>query len=67
LRSIDGHATKQSKTARLLLEVNISGEPAKHRFEADEMESVIEETASLQSIQVDGLMAMAGLAGYVFR
>jgi pyridoxal phosphate enzyme (YggS family) len=63
LKAIDGHATEQSKRARVLLEVNVSGESAKHGFSVEEMESVIEEAAGLQAVQVDGLMAMAGLAG----
>lgn len=63
LKAINNHATEQSKTARVLLEVNISEEAAKHGFALDEMQTVLDEVADLQAVHVDGLMAMAGLTG----
>ena len=63
LKSIDGFATDQNKTARVLLEINVSGEEAKHGFSANELPAIVEAVAEFEAIQVDGLMAMAGLAG----
>jgi len=63
LEAIDGHAADQNKVARVLLEVNVSGEDAKHGFSPEELPAIVEVAASLKSTQVDGLMAMAGLAG----
>lgn len=63
LKAIDGHAVEQEKIARVLLEVNVSGESAKHGFSIGEMESVIAASADLKAVEVTGLMAMAGLAG----
>ena len=63
LKAIDGHAAEQNKVARVLLEVNVSGEEAKHGFSPDQLAAIVEAAAEFKSIQVDGLMAMAGLAG----
>ena len=63
LKSIDGHAAQQNKIARVLLEINVSGEEAKHGFSHEQLPSIVEAAAELKSIQVDGLMAMAGLDG----
>ena len=63
LKSIDGVAADQNKTARVLLEINVSGEEAKHGFSANELPAIVEAVADFKAIQVDGLMAMAGLAG----
>ena len=63
LKAIDGHAAEQNKVARVLLEINISGEEAKHGFASEQLPSIVEAAAELKSTQVDGLMAMAGLAG----
>jgi pyridoxal phosphate enzyme (YggS family) len=63
LNTIDGHATDQGKTSRVLLEVNVSGEQSKKGFSIEEMEQAIAAAAELRSVQVEGLMAMAGLEG----
>ena len=63
LKAIDGHAGELNKVARVLLEVNVSGEEAKHGFSPDQLSATVEAAAEFKSIQVDGLMAMAGLAG----
>lgn len=63
LKSIDGHAAEQNKITRVLLEVNVSGEAAKHGFSPEELPAIVAAAAELKSTQVDGLMAMAGLAG----
>ncbi|MDB2687169.1 YggS family pyridoxal phosphate-dependent enzyme [Mariniblastus sp.] len=63
LKAIDGHASDQSKVARVLLEVNVSGEEAKHGFAAEQLPAIVEAVGELKATQVGGLMAMAGLAG----
>lgn len=47
----------------VLLEINVSGEEAKHGFSPSELESVLEHAATLPAIRVHGLMCMAGLSG----
>ena len=63
LKSIDGFAAEQNKVARVLLEVNVSGEEAKHGFSSNEIPAMIDSAADFKSVQIEGLMAMAGLAG----
>ena len=63
LKAIDGFAAEQDKVARVLLEVNVSGEEAKHGFTPAELPSIVEAVEGFAATQVDGLMAMAGLAG----
>ena len=47
----------------MLLEVNVSGESAKHGFAASELASALEHVAGLEHVVVEGLMCMAGLEG----
>jgi pyridoxal phosphate enzyme (YggS family) len=47
----------------VLLEVNISAEPAKHGFAPAEVEPLLPQLAGLENIEVRGLMCMAGLEG----
>jgi pyridoxal phosphate enzyme (YggS family) len=49
--------------ARALLEVNISGESAKHGLVPGEVESFLPQLAALGNIEICGLMCMAGLEG----
>ncbi|MCL4139329.1 UNVERIFIED_CONTAM: hypothetical protein GTU68_015304 [Idotea baltica] len=63
LKAIDGYAAEQNRIVRVLLEVNVSGEEAKHGFAAEELPAVIESVAGFSAVKVDGLMAMAGLLG----
>jgi len=58
-RSIDENARNQGPPARVLLEVNISGESAKHGFSPDEIEQALVELANLPHLRVLGLMGMA--------
>jgi len=46
---------------QVLLEVNVSGDAAKHGFAPDELPAVVARLAEWPSLQVCGLMAMAGL------
>ena len=47
----------------ILLEVNTSGEPAKHGFEPNAVEAFLPELARYRHIEVRGLMCMASLEG----
>jgi len=49
--------------ARVLLEVNVSGDAAKHGFAPDEVEPALPRLAELPHVAIRGLMAMAGLDG----
>lgn len=42
-----------------LLEVNISGEPEKHGFAPEDLESLLPRIASFEQVSIQGLMAMA--------
>jgi pyridoxal phosphate enzyme (YggS family) len=46
----------------VLIEVNISADPAKHGFAAAELPAALTQLATFSHIQVRGLMAMAGRA-----
>ncbi|MBC8354204.1 MAG: YggS family pyridoxal phosphate-dependent enzyme [Planctomycetes bacterium] len=63
LQELDRVATEVSGDMNVLLEVNISGDAAKHGFQPDEMPSVVESLAALKRTHVRGLMGMASLAG----
>ena len=56
-------AGKIDRTVPVLLEVNISREPAKQGFAPEEMEAILAKLAVLAHIQICGLMCMAGLEG----
>lgn len=56
---ISAEAVKQSKTVRILLEVNIAGEESKFGYSASEVLTDISEIALLPNIQVMGLMTIA--------
>lgn len=45
----------------VLLEVNVSGEAAKHGFALDDLPQQVETLAGLKHLEIRGLMAMAGL------
>lgn len=59
LPKIDAAAKALGKTQRVLLEVNVSGEESKSGFAPDEVQGVIERTAKLSNISIEGLMTMA--------
>ncbi|MFV1964467.1 MAG: YggS family pyridoxal phosphate-dependent enzyme [Pirellulaceae bacterium] len=52
-----------SRMSSVLLEVNVSGDAAKHGFVPDEMVDVLAHVATLDHVRVRGLMAMAGWEG----
>lgn len=59
LRALDRLADELTLQPRLLLEVNISGESAKHGFSTEELLADWQTVLSLHNIQVEGLMTMA--------
>jgi hypothetical protein len=63
LRAIDAAAGPLGRTMPVLLEVNISGNAAKHGFSPAEMPERLVEAAACIHVQFRGLMAMAGLDG----
>jgi PLP dependent protein len=63
LEEIDREAGTLGRLASVLLEVNISGESAKHGFAPEAMESLLPAIAALPHVAVRGLMAMGALEG----
>lgn len=67
LDSIQQAAVAQGTVARVLLEINVSGESAKHGFageaDRDSIREAIAKCEDWKSIRIEGLMAMAGLEG----
>jgi len=61
LKSVHEAGLQLEKRVDVLLEVNVSGEAAKHGFSPDEIESVIEAVEPFGGLRVTGLMCMAGL------
>jgi pyridoxal phosphate enzyme (YggS family) len=61
--AIDRIAGELSRRLPILLEVNVSGEPAKHGFEPAALEARLEELAGWGTVEIRGLMCMAGLEG----
>ena len=60
IRSIDQTAPA---TVRVLLEVNVSGESAKHGFAAGDLEQALDAASECKQLKVEGLMCMASLLG----
>lgn len=67
LNAVEKAARQQGVIAQVLLEVNVSGEDAKHGFslaqEGNAIKEVLPSIAEMKSVKVEGLMAMAGLNG----
>ncbi|HEY3965645.1 MAG TPA: YggS family pyridoxal phosphate-dependent enzyme [Planctomycetaceae bacterium] len=59
LGAIERIAGELDLTPRVLLEVNLSGETAKHGFQVDELRAAWEEIQRVERTQVEGLMTMA--------
>lgn len=56
---ISAEAAKQSKTVRILLEVNVAGEESKFGYSPSDVLEDVQEIAQLPNIQVMGLMTIA--------
>jgi pyridoxal phosphate enzyme (YggS family) len=63
LEAINDTAIELGCKARVLLEVNCSGEAAKYGLTGDELRRALPEVATFESVQVCGLMTMAALEG----
>jgi len=63
VEAVDRAAGELSLRVPILLEVNVSGEMAKHGFAPDAVEPFLEELGRLEHVEVRGLMCMAGLEG----
>jgi len=63
LESINDAGQQLDRVAHVLLEVNVSGESAKHGFAPEEMSAALGVVANMPFVVVQGLMCMAGLSG----
>ena len=61
LTAVNEEARVAARRVPVLLEMNISGDSAKHGFAPAELESLVPRLAQFESLDVRGLMAMAGL------
>jgi len=61
--AIDQAAAALGRPVPLLLEVNVSGEPAKHGFEPDAVAPLFDELPGYRHVEVRGLMCMARWGG----
>ncbi len=61
--AVDQAAGELGRPLPLLLEINISGETAKHGFPPDAVEPLLELLPAYRNIEVRGLMCMAALEG----
>jgi len=63
LKAIDSSAQEHGKRARVLLEINCSGDAEKHGMTADALKSVLPDLPDYKSVEVCGLMTMAARQG----
>lgn len=63
LQDLDREAQQHERAAPVLLEINISGDAAKHGFAPEQIEPLLPDIARLSHVQVRGLMGMGSLAG----
>lgn len=63
LEAVDQWAHEANRPRDVLLEVNISGDTAKHGFAPHELEPALPPLARLRQVRIRGLMAMSGLEG----
>lgn len=61
LEELNALAGEQQRTVDVLLEINVSGDSAKHGFATHEVEPLLPRIATLTHLNVRGLMAMSGL------
>lgn len=63
LEAASQHLQQSGQTLDVLIEVNVSGDAAKHGFGPEEVEPLLPQIAQLPQLQVRGLMAMARWGG----
>lgn len=61
MEGLEGALSAQRRVADALIEVNISGEAAKHGSDPAELERLLTRASELRSLRVRGLMGMAAL------
>ena len=61
MAALEEEAASLRQTTAVLLEVNISGEAAKHGFQADEIEPFVARANEFPHVEIRGLMGMSGL------
>lgn len=61
LTAINELAIESGRIVNVLLEVNVSGDAAKHGYSPDQMGAALDRVAGCENIRVQGLMCMAGL------
>lgn len=62
LEALEKEGTRQQRTVRILLEVNVSREANKHGFAPEEIAAVVQSARTLRQVVVSGLMTMAAYA-----
>ncbi len=62
LEEIDRCSREQQRPTNILLEVNISGESAKHGLQTDQLREMIDRSLETDFVTVCGFMGMGGLA-----
>jgi pyridoxal phosphate enzyme (YggS family) len=67
LAEISHEAVQLDCDARVLLEVNVSGDQSKHGLKPGEVEPLLPQVAALPQVCVEGLMTMAALEGGLDR
>ena len=63
LDAINSIAAESNRQVKCLLEVNISGESAKHGFHENDIENALKTIATLPHIRLNGLMGMGSWGG----
>lgn len=63
LEAVDRLSQEAGRVTDVLVEVNVSGDVAKHGFAPDEVEPLLPKLAELNSLRIRGLMAMASWGG----
>lgn len=63
LKAIDGAAAETDRQSRVLLEVNTSGDEAKHGFTPEELKNLLPQLPEFSHVEVCGLMTMAAREG----
>jgi pyridoxal phosphate enzyme (YggS family) len=61
--TIDEHAARLRRTAPILVEVNVSGDAAKHGVPPGDLPGLLEQISRCQNVEVNGLMTLAALEG----
>jgi pyridoxal phosphate enzyme (YggS family) len=61
LASLNEEVAAEQKQIDALLEVNISGDAAKHGFAPNEIEPLLEQLSNYPAVRIIGLMTMSGL------